>query len=257
MPGIRTSVRNDSFDECPPAVDGENCVDAERALGEYWRNPEATASDLRDGWFRTGDVGHFDDGGYLYVIDRIKDLIIRGGFNVSPAEVERTLLVRPDVAESAVLGRPDERLGEVPVAYVVAAQGASLDPDELRQRARSELGPVKTPVTIEVVEATFFPSPCSARSKSGRSPNAWADEPSPTHLSRTRAVGGVRGKEHPQRGGSAQAPSRTRVSSTRPRPRKRRNEHGKLGDSPSSKWTRSASYVSEVTVAWSLARPVA
>ena len=96
-------------------------------------------------------------GGRLYVVDRIKDLIIRGGFNISPAEVERALTARDDVAEAAVLGRPDERLGEVPVAYVVAAAGATPEPDELIAYARAQLGPVKTPVAVEVVEAAWFP----------------------------------------------------------------------------------------------------
>lgn len=157
LPGFQISIRDDAFDECPAGVDGEICVGSERTLREYWHNPEATASAFRDGWFRTGDVGHFDESGYLYIVDRIKDLIIRGGFNISPAEVERALVADPDVAEAVVLGRPDERLGEVPVAYVVAADGSSPDPDELRRRAHAELGPVKTPVTIEIVEPTFFP----------------------------------------------------------------------------------------------------
>ncbi|MCZ7526715.1 MAG: AMP-binding protein [Acidimicrobiia bacterium] len=157
VPGVRVTVRDEASAECPPGVDGEVCVEASRALTEYWRNPEATAAALRDGWFHTGDVGRFDDQGRLHVVDRIKDIIIRGGFNISPAEVERALVARTDVAEAAVLGRPDERLGEVPVAFVVAASGASLDPDELRAFARGELGPFKTPAAVEVVDASFFP----------------------------------------------------------------------------------------------------
>ena len=157
VPGIEISIRDKSFEPCPSGVDGEVCIGADRALVEYWRNPEATASSLRDGWFRTGDVGRFDDDGRLYVVDRLKDLIIRGGFNISPAEVERAILTHPDVAEVAVLGRPDQRLGEVPVAFVVAAGGRSPDPETLRAHARSQLGAVKTPVKIEVVDGGYFP----------------------------------------------------------------------------------------------------
>jgi acyl-CoA synthetase (AMP-forming)/AMP-acid ligase II len=157
VPGIAVSVRDQSFAECAVGVEGEVCIGADRALVEYWRNADATRDALRDGWFRTGDVGRFDEDGQLYVVDRIKDLIIRGGFNISPAEVERALTARSDVAEAAVLGRPDERLGQVPVAYVVAAQGAVLDPEDLRVYARQQLGPVKTPADIQVVAATFFP----------------------------------------------------------------------------------------------------
>lgn len=157
IPGFRISVRDEGGDECPPGVDGEVCFDAARSTVGYWRNPEATDAAMRDGWFRTGDVGRLDDAGRLYVVDRLKDLIIRGGFNISPSEVERTLVASPDVAEAAVLGRPDDRLGETPVAFVVAAEGRSVDVDTLREYAREQLGPVKAPVEIGLVERDWFP----------------------------------------------------------------------------------------------------
>jgi acyl-CoA synthetase (AMP-forming)/AMP-acid ligase II len=157
VPGFTISVRDDEGNECPPGAEGEVCFDAARACIGYWRNPEATAASIRDGWFRTGDVGRFDEDGRLYVVDRLKDLIIRGGFNIAPSEVERALVTNPDVAEAAVLGRPDERLGETPVAFVVAAEGKTVDPDALRAYAREQLGPVKTPVQIDVVDREWFP----------------------------------------------------------------------------------------------------
>ena len=97
----------------------------------YWNAPEATADALRDGWLHTGDVGHLDEDGYLYVVDRIKDLIIRGGFNVYPRDVEDVLLAHPEVAAAAVVGRPDPRLGEEVVAFVAVAPGSALTPDRV------------------------------------------------------------------------------------------------------------------------------
>ena len=88
----------------------------------YWNSPEATAEAVRDGWLHTGDVGHVDADGYLHVVDRIKDLIIRNGFNVYPRDVEDVLLAHPDVTAAAVVGRPDPRVGEEVVGFVDAAR---------------------------------------------------------------------------------------------------------------------------------------
>lgn len=89
----------------------------------YWNSPEATAFALRDGWLHTGDIGHADADGWLFVVDRIKDLIIRAGFNVNPRDVEDVLLAHPDVVAAAVVGRPDVRYGEEIVAFVQLAPG--------------------------------------------------------------------------------------------------------------------------------------
>jgi acyl-CoA synthetase (AMP-forming)/AMP-acid ligase II len=156
--GARLSVRDpETFEELPVGQEGEVCVGAERTCLEYWRNPEATAAAFRDGWFRTGDVGRFDEDGELYIVDRLKDLIIRGGFNIAPAEVERALASHPEVGEAVVLGEPHERLGEVPVAYVVPAVGSTPDRAELLAFAREQLGKIKCPVRIELVEGDVLP----------------------------------------------------------------------------------------------------
>ena len=89
-----------------------------RSCSGYWRAPEATAEAIRDGWLHTGDIGYLDDEGYLFIVDRKKDLIIRGGFNVYPRDVEDALLEHPFVAAAGVVGRPDERRGEEVVAFV-------------------------------------------------------------------------------------------------------------------------------------------
>ena len=97
-------------------------------MGGYWGKPEATAATITpDGWLRSGDGGHMDADGYVYVTDRIKDMIISGGENIYPAEIERVLAEHPASGDVAVIGVPDERWGEVPKAVVVAAPGATID----------------------------------------------------------------------------------------------------------------------------------
>ncbi|MCW2776305.1 MAG: acyl-CoA synthetase, partial [Frankiales bacterium] len=114
LPLPRTSLRivGDDGAEVPAGVDGEVCVASPGVMLGYWNDPAGTAQVLRDGWLHTGDVGHLDDDGYLYVVDRLKDLIIRGGFNVYPRDVEDVLLAHPAVATAAVVGRPDPVYGE-------------------------------------------------------------------------------------------------------------------------------------------------
>lgn len=107
----------------PPGAAGEIAIRGPNVMQGYWRAPEATAEALREGWFRTGDVGRIDADGRFWFTDRLKHLIISGGENVYPAEVERVLLTAPGVAEGAVCGRPDARWGEVPVAVVVPGEG--------------------------------------------------------------------------------------------------------------------------------------
>ncbi len=98
----------------------------------YFNNPEATAAAFRDGWFATGDLGRLDDEGYLYVVDRLKDVIIRGGENIYAAEVEAALYEHPDITEAAIIGVPDERYGEEVGAVVRLRDGADLSEDDIR-----------------------------------------------------------------------------------------------------------------------------
>ena len=116
----------------------------------YLNRPDATARALRDGWLHTGDLGRLDDEGYLYVLDRRDDLIISGGENVYPAEVEAALLAHPAVAEAGVVGEPDERWGQVPVAYVRPA-GDPPDPAELIDHAAGMLARYKVPARVYIV----------------------------------------------------------------------------------------------------------
>jgi long-chain acyl-CoA synthetase len=118
----------------------------------YHNNPEATAAAITDGWLHTGDLGYRDADGFLYVVDRIKDLIIRGGFNVYPREVEEVLYGHPSVAEAAVVGRPDERLGEEIVAVLALRPGATLDTAELIAYCRERLADYKCPREVRVLD---------------------------------------------------------------------------------------------------------
>jgi acyl-CoA synthetase (AMP-forming)/AMP-acid ligase II len=119
----------------------------------YWEDPAATAEVIdADGWLHTGDVGVMDEHGFLSIVDRKKDMVVVGGFNVYPAEVERVLLQHEDIAEAAVVGRPDDRLGEVPVAFVVLRAGTVTDPADIQQWMREQVANVKVPREVHIVE---------------------------------------------------------------------------------------------------------
>ena len=119
----------------------------------YWNHPDATAEAVRDGWMHTGDAGHLDDEGYLFVVDRIKDMIVSGGENVYSAEVERALARHPSVATSAVIGLPDETYGERVHAVVVPRTGHRPGIDELRSHVKSLIAGYKAPRSVELVDA--------------------------------------------------------------------------------------------------------
>jgi acyl-CoA synthetase (AMP-forming)/AMP-acid ligase II len=118
----------------------------------YLNRPEDTARTIVDGWLHTGDVGIFDEDGYLRIVDRIKDMIIRGGENIYPKEIETVLYGHEDVYEAAVVGRPDDVLGEVVVAYVALRPKARVTVDELHALCASKLAKYKRPVLIEVLD---------------------------------------------------------------------------------------------------------
>jgi fatty-acyl-CoA synthase len=155
LPGLacEAKVVDESGAEIPPGVPGEILVRGPNVFCGYWGDEDATARALSDGWYRSGDVGVRDADGYFTVRDRKKDLIISGGENVYPAEVERVLLGHPAVAEAAVIGRPDPKWQEVPVAYVVPRPGATLDSGALKAHVARELARFKVPRDVVVVES--------------------------------------------------------------------------------------------------------
>ncbi len=158
IPGVEVRIVDDSGAELPSGEAGEICCRSPAVMRGYWnaggRDPILTAEALRDGWLHTGDVGYLDDEGYLFIVDRKKDLIIRGGFNVYPRDVEDALLEHPGVAAAGVVGRPDERHGEEVVAFVsLSAPGDGLSADELVAWARERIGGYKYPREIHIVDS--------------------------------------------------------------------------------------------------------
>jgi fatty-acyl-CoA synthase len=131
---------------------GEVVVRGNNVLLGYYRDPEATRRAFAGGWFHTGDLGVMHPDGYVELRDRLKDIVISGGENISTIEVEQALTAHPAVAEVAVVGAPDEQWGETPVAFVVPHADERLDHDELRSFARERLARFKVPRRIEVVE---------------------------------------------------------------------------------------------------------
>jgi len=151
--GVEVRVVGEDGQELPPGAEhvGEIVIRGHNVMKGYYKNPEATAEAIRDGWFRTGDLGHRDADGYYFVVDRLKDLVIRGGYNVYPREVEEVLYEHPAVAEAAVVGRPDDRLGEEVVAYVAPKPGAEVDAETLSVHCKDRLAAYKYPREIHVL----------------------------------------------------------------------------------------------------------
>lgn len=136
-----------------PGVPGEIVLRGPKLFKGYWENEEATRRAFRGGWFHTEDVGYRDDDGYLYIVDRLKDMIISGGENIASLEVERVLYQHPAVAETAVVGRPHERWGEVPCAFVVLKPSHSATRDELDAHCREHLASYKVPKDVVFMDA--------------------------------------------------------------------------------------------------------
>ena len=153
--GVTMRVADSSDKPLPPGPEhvGEILIRGHNVMKGYWNKPEATAETMRDGWFRTGDMARVDDDGYYFIVDRKKDLIIRGGYNVYPREIEEVLHEHPAVAEVAVIGIPDATLGEEVGAAVALKPGASATPEELRSWARDRVAAYKYPRRVWLVDA--------------------------------------------------------------------------------------------------------
>jgi len=149
VPGCEVTIQDDAGQVLPPGQDGEICVRSPGVMTGYWHTEDSSV--LAGGWLHTGDIGHLDADGYLYVVDRKKDLILRGGFNVFPRDVEDVLVAHPAVAQAGVVGRPDGRLGEEVVAFVSLRPGAEVSVEELTEHAKKHLAATKYPREITIV----------------------------------------------------------------------------------------------------------
>ena len=153
IPDVEVLVVDDDGDEVPRGEPGEIVVRGYNVMLGYFEDPEQTAEAIdADGWLHTGDIGVMDERGYLDITDRKKDMIIRGGENIYPAEVENLLLGHGGIAQAAVVGVPDERFGEVVLAYVIPRAGADLDPVGVIEWARDNMANYKVPKFVEVVD---------------------------------------------------------------------------------------------------------
>jgi len=151
LPGTKIEIRDLAAPERALGTGerGEVCIAGPQVMAGYWRNPEATAKTLRRGWVHTGDVGYLDAEGYLFLIDRIKDLILCSGYNVYPRVVEEAIYRHPAVAEVTVCAVPDEDKGEVPKAFVRLKPGAALSAEELLAFLKDKLSPIERPRHVE------------------------------------------------------------------------------------------------------------
>ena len=143
--GVQMRLVNESGEDVPPGEVGEIAIRGHNLMKGYWRRPDSTSDAIPDGWFRSGDLARVDSDGYFFIVDRAKDMIIRGGYNVYPREIEEVLYEHPAVAEAAVIGVPDGKLGEEVGAAVVLKPGASLTPDELREYVKGLVAAYKYP----------------------------------------------------------------------------------------------------------------
>ncbi|MGV9818861.1 long-chain-fatty-acid--CoA ligase [Nocardia xishanensis] len=152
LPGTSIEVRDPEGNVLPADTVGELFLRGPSVMKGYWNRPDATAAELSGGWLKTGDLGRVDADGYVYIVDRAKDLIIRGGYNVYPREVEEVLYEHPEIVEVAVIGIPDDHYGEEVGAVVAAAAGTRLDPEELRTWAKERLSAYKVPHRFAFVD---------------------------------------------------------------------------------------------------------
>jgi long-chain acyl-CoA synthetase len=148
---VAMRIVDDDDHEVAQGEVGEIVIRGYNVMQGYWRRPEATAETIIDGWLHTGDMGRVDEDGYFYVVDRKKDLIIRGGYNVYPREIEEVLYEHPDVREAAVVGIPHDEYGEEVGAAVALKDGASATPDELRDYVKEQVAAYKYPRVVWLV----------------------------------------------------------------------------------------------------------
>src|SRR5437588_162738 len=153
VPDVQVRVVDEDDTDVPPGEAGEVVCRGPNVMKGYWRQPEETAAVLRNGWLHTGDIGRMDEDGFLFIVERMKDLIIRGGLNIYPRDVEDALTEHPAVAMAGVVGMPDETYGEEAVAFVVRAPGVDVSEDDLLEYLVERIGKPKRPKEVRFVSA--------------------------------------------------------------------------------------------------------
>jgi acyl-CoA synthetase (AMP-forming)/AMP-acid ligase II len=149
MPGSVVSIQDESGTVLPAGQSGEVCAQSGNYMQEYWNRPDETAAAFRDGWYHTGDAGYLDEAGYVYLVDRVKDMIVTGGENVYSVEVENAIASHPAVAQVAVIGVPSEQWGEAVLAIVVPREGVKVSEEDIKAWARDRIAGYKVPKSVE------------------------------------------------------------------------------------------------------------
>jgi long-chain acyl-CoA synthetase len=150
VPGSIVSIQDPDGNVLPPGETGEVCAKAGNYMREYWNRPEETAAAFADGWYHTGDAGRLDERGYLYLVDRVKDMIVTGGENVYSVEVENAIASHPAVEQVAVIGIPSEKWGEAVHAIVVVRAGGTVSETEIVEHTREWIAGYKVPKSVEI-----------------------------------------------------------------------------------------------------------
>jgi long-chain acyl-CoA synthetase len=148
--GAELKIVDDSGNEVPMGTMGEICFGSKGVVERYWNKPEETAETFKAGWFHTGDMGRMDEEGYVYILDRKKDIIVSGAENISARDVENVILAHPAVQECAVIGVPSEKWGEEVKAIVVPRQGMTVTPEEIIEYCRDKMAGFKRPKSAEI-----------------------------------------------------------------------------------------------------------
>jgi long-chain acyl-CoA synthetase len=148
--GVQIQIQDEQGQPLPRGQIGEVCARGGQMMREYWNKPEATAAAFQGGWYHTGDAGYLDPDGYLFLVDRVKDMIVTGGENVYSAEVESAISTHPGVAQVAVIGIPHETWGEAVHAIVVPRPGAEVSPETVIEHARAAIAGYKVPKSVEL-----------------------------------------------------------------------------------------------------------
>jgi acyl-CoA synthetase (AMP-forming)/AMP-acid ligase II len=177
---IRLALLGEDDRPVEPGGTGEICLQGPCMMDGYWNQPELTAETIRDGWLHTGDMASRDDDGFLTIVDRKKDMIVTGGFNVFPREIEDVLTTHRGVAAAAVIGVPDDKWGEAVTALVVARPGEDVDPAELIALVREKKGPIAAPKVLEFIDAIPL-TPVGKADKRALRARYWGDEQRSVH----------------------------------------------------------------------------
>jgi len=153
IPHVEVSIQDEAGSQLGPEQIGELCVRGGNVMLGYWNQPEETAKAICNGWLLTGDIGYRDSDGYYFITDRKKDMLLVNGINVYPREIEEILYQFPGVKEAAVIGKPDARKGEQPMAFVAANEGVTLDEKAIQQFVRTRLADYKVPRRVVLLAA--------------------------------------------------------------------------------------------------------